>query len=180
MQYLLNLTMANPAFDGTLRQYTDDLEAAITWFNEQSVHTRNPKSLQCLQIQDSLLVLELTTKVALPAPAKALRLFTQHLLRHSPLGQYVYHNCLFKSVRLAQNVPTTPQALPPEVQVMDALTRMLAGCQPHGAAYFGLFKTVLDCSRDMEEACLKQYLAEMQACAADKARALGHPLPETL
>lgn len=175
MTYLLNLVPASPSFDDTLKKYTADIQAAVDYFVCQSAHTRNPKTLKVVEVQDSLLVLELTTKIALPAPAKALRLFTQYLLEHSALKIYVYHRCLFRSVRVA-NPPqaASPSGQSAQVQVMDALTRMLVGEAPNGPDYFAVFKALLDCSRDMETSCLKKYLDRIQEHITAEARALGH------
>ena len=183
MTYLLNLVPASPAFDDTLKKYAADFQAAADYFVCQSAHTRNPKTLKIIEIQDSLLVLELTAKIELPAPAKALRLFTQYLLEHSALQTYVYHRCLFRSARVVTpSQVASPVGQSAEVQVMDALTRMLIGEKPNRQEYFSVFKAVLDCSRDMEDSCLKKYLARVQELIVAEARALGHEVmsPVTL
>jgi len=180
MTYLLNLVPASPAFDDTLKKYRSDFEDAAAHFNHQSLHTRNPKALRILDIRDSLLVLELTAKVELPAPAKALRLFTQYLLEHSTISRYTYHSCLFRSVRIADPPPAvSPAGQPAEVLVMDRLTRLLVGELPHRSEYFAALQTLLDCCQDMEGPCLKKYLARMRELMLAEARELGHVPPMT-
>ena len=86
MTYTLYLTPADPEFTGSLRAYAADLDAAVAHFNGGTM--RNPKSLRLLEIQDRFLLLELKSELELPAPAKALRLFTQYLLKFSDLRRW--------------------------------------------------------------------------------------------
>ncbi len=178
MTYLLNLVPASPAFDNTLKKYSGDFDRAVMHFNRKSVHTRNPKSLRILDVQDTLLVMELTAKIELPAPAKALRQFTQYLLEHSDIRRYTYHSCLFRSVRISKPSPVaSPCKQTAEVLVMDTLTRLLVGELPNRSEYFAVFQMLLECSQDMEERCLKKYLTRMQELTLAEARELGHIPP---
>lgn len=174
MKYQINLTMADPAFQGTLKKYVKDIGAAVAVFNLRSEDTKNPKVLSLKDVQDSLVVLELTSEKELPTPAKALRLFTQYLLENSEIGQYSYRNCLFRSVRVA--APTSVPELdgPVEVRVMDRLTRLLVGPRSARVRYFSAIQTLFDCSKDMEESCLEQYLVDVTGIMVDQAQALGH------
>lgn len=175
MEYFINLALADPAFRGTLKRYAQDLEDAACWFNSRSESSQNPKGLRIVDIQDSLCTVALTSEKALPAPAKALRLFTQYLLAHSDLGEHVYRSCLFRSVRVAnQAAPTSNPEEPAEVQVMDKLTRLLVGQAGGKDGYFSVIKTLFDCTADMEDYFLAQFLAKIQARMIAQAQELGH------
>lgn len=178
MKYLIHLAIADPTFPGGLEKYSQDIRGGITYFNLHSANTKNPKLLSLVELQDRLCVVELVSGKELPVPAKALRLFTQYLLEHSELSQYVYHSCLFRNVRAASSapasVPTPNYSEMVEVQVMDRLTRLLVGPRSARVRYFSAIQTLFDCSKDMEESCLEQYLSGVAGIMVNQAQALGH------
>jgi len=175
MNYQINLTIASPDFQGSLKKYTEDIKAAVDFFNLKSESMRNPKTLRLIAVEDSLCVVELASEKELPAPAKALRLFSQYLLEHSPISQYTYGSSLFRSVRVVNQLPPPPDSgEPTEIQVMDQLVRMLAGQFTGRNSYFATIKTLLDCSGDMDGRCLELYLEKVRADMIAEAEKWGH------
>lgn len=174
--YRISLIIANPEFPGILKEFEEDINSAVNFFNEHSKYTRNPKELRLIDIQDDICIVEMTSEKELPTPAKALRLFTQYLLENSELSRYTYCGSLFRSIRVTGEVPTSMAnpADPTEVQVMDRLTRLLIGQISGKNECFSVIKTLLDCSGDMEEHVAAQYLRTVEKLIIEEAKKLEH------
>lgn len=175
MKYVINLMVANPTFKGSLREYETDIDKSIIYFNAKSESKNNRKSIKKIEIQDTVLILELQTETEMPAPAKALRTFTKHLLDNSKLGEQAYYGSLFRSVKIAS--PSNVQidtAQPAELIIMNKLLRLLVGEDMNKDEYFSILETLLKCTNDMENACLKSYSSRICKIMIEEAQKLGH------
>ena len=161
MTYTLCLTPANPEFSGSLRTYAANIYAATEHFNGGRM--RNPKTLRVLDIQDRFLILELKSEIDLPTPAKALRLFTQYLLKFSDINRCVYHNSLFRNVSLPTQAPAGPAAQTDEVEVMATLTRLLMGELPHRKEVFATVQVLLSRYLEMDRPHQQAFLSRLPA-----------------
>ncbi len=175
MKYIINLMVANPNFKGSLREYEIDIDNSIIYFNTKAESKNNSKTIKKVDIQDTVLILELQTESEMPAPAKALRTFTKHLLDNSKLGEQAYYGSLFRSVKIANptNIPFDTEQ-PSELIVMNKLLRLLVGEDMNKNEYFSILHTLLKCTNDMETSCLKSYSNRICKIMIEEANKLGH------
>lgn len=158
MKYTINLVAVNPDFKESFQTFAADFAAAERHFNDRAGSMRNPKKIRVLSIQEQVLTLELSSEIELPAPAKALRLFTQYLLEYSAIQRYVYHGSLFRSVPNIEPGLTMPTGQKAEVEVMEILTKILIGDISYRSDYFYVLKTLLTCCCELDKSLQREYL----------------------
>lgn len=162
---------ANPTFSGSLKKYENDIDDAITFFNNKAGNLSTQKKITKIDVQDNILIIELQTNIEMPSPAKGLRSFTKFLLDNSEIKEQAYFGSLFRSVKIANPTPKA-KSLPEsaELQVMNKLTRLLIGEDTNKHEYFSFFKTLIDVTDEMDTVCLKPYLTHIQEIIVKEAK----------
>ena len=167
------LSIAKPQFEESLKRYEEDLKEACGYFNATSATARTPKSMEILEIFETYMMVEITSKAEVSA--KSLRLFTKYLLEHSLLGYHAYHTTLFRSIKIAANpIVSSDDQDSLEVSVMKNMTRLLTSEIPDKEKYFAIINELFVHSINMEPQCRKSYLHSVQEYVKQMAASWGH------
>ena len=100
MKYKLGLTLVNPSSTAIdLTRYKEEIDRAVARYNLKQKKSANHKTLALLKITPKELIVTLDSQIALTAPAKALRIFSQIIVEEFPdmASQMLYHNHIFRS-----------------------------------------------------------------------------------
>lgn len=100
MKYKLGLTLVNPSStEIDLTRYKEEIDRAVASYNLKQKKAANHKTLALLKITPKELIVTLDSQIALTAPAKALRTFSQIIVEEFPdmASQMLYHNHIFRS-----------------------------------------------------------------------------------
>lgn len=97
--YKLGLTLVNPSTEINLTTYQEEIDRAVASYNLKQKKAVNHKTLVLLKITPKELIVALDSEIALTAPAKALRTFSQIIIDEFPnfASKILYHNHLFRS-----------------------------------------------------------------------------------
>ncbi len=97
--YKLGLSLVNPTTELKLNKYQQELEQAVASYNSKQQRAVNHKKLILLKVNPKELIVSLESEVALTAPAKALRAFSQIIVEELPdvASKMLYHNHIFRS-----------------------------------------------------------------------------------
>ena len=103
----------NPSTKIDLTAYQEELERTVAIYNLKQSKAANRKTLILIKITPKELVVALDSQIALAAPAKALRTFSQIIVEEFPdlASQLLYHNHIFRSFPVLD----TPQIEPPAI-----------------------------------------------------------------
>ena len=97
--YKLGLSLVNPSTELELTAYQQEIEKAVASYNSKQQRAVNHKKLFLLKVNPKELIVSLESEVALTAPAKALKTFSQIIVEELPdvASKMLYHNHIFRS-----------------------------------------------------------------------------------
>ena len=107
-EYRVGLKLALPQPQKSLVEYKDFLYESAEKYNEVCSQRNNSKEINILEIKSNKLVILLKSSLELTTPGKALRSFSQILLKNEKFAEeYLFGKQLFTSYDIAKDISDT-------------------------------------------------------------------------